>query len=350
MSQKQKRPGTTTPTDRIVAKVDERLNNIGKDKEQDPNRKTGSKYGKRKRARKNPKPKLNRKQGSRKDFNKETKTEEINMSIVKAAKYIIENHGKDVNEIANKYGDVDTLKLVASKCMATCLGGWKVSEQGLVSENTNMVLSKDSWVIAEDGSAKLENGFKFNYDWLYDLANVNPGSTITEDIDETEMDTDIFSDTLTNAAAILRKLSDKEIKKYVLNAAKEDEDVDIMNLRDIIEETGVNWKFIGAEVDGDKVNLFVRVKYTKDGTQEGVVEKKLSIEVKPSADVSYVEKEEITDDDVNLEFKPESEDLDLDIEKADIDIERPEDETEITPEDLPKEEEEEPIAGFDLEL
>ena len=42
-----KRPGTVSPTDHIVSKISERLNNIGKNKEKDPNRKTGSKFGKR---------------------------------------------------------------------------------------------------------------------------------------------------------------------------------------------------------------------------------------------------------------------------------------------------------------
>lgn len=339
MSAKQKHPGTTTPTDRIVAKIDERLNNIGKDKEKDPNRKTGSKYGKNKlknhkgrvrKARTDPRPKLQRRQGSRIDFR-----EGVVMDVINAVRYILENHGRKIDEVVSGYNNKELLSKMARKCMSTCLSGWQEAEHGLISDNTDLVLSRNSWEITEEGTARLRNGFKFDYDWLYDLSNAQ---LITEDIDETALDKDSFSDALSNAANLLRKLSDKEVKKYILNAAKEDEDVDLMNLKEVLEDTGVNWKFIGAEISGDKVNLLVRVRYTKDGTQEGVIEKKLSIEVKPGADVrDATSGDETSDKEVNLAF-PGGE--------SEGDIERPIMSNLKEKEDLP--EPEDIDAGLDL--
>jgi hypothetical protein len=303
-SNKQKRPGTTAPSRRIEDKIDERLKNLtnrhGTRKESNPNKKTGSKFGRRAGARKDPRPKLHRRPGSRYNF------EGVDMDkVVSAVKHIIEHHGEDIDQVLSSFDDKDLLRMAARKCMATCLSGWSKSENGIVSENTDMILSSNSWVIAEDGSAQLKNGFKLNYDWLYDLAN---SDTISEAVvvDDSEIDKDSFSDALSNASGLLRKMNDKEIKKYILNAAKNDEDVDVGNLKKILEETGVNWKFVGAEVENEKVNLLIKVRYSKDGTQEGVVEKKLSIEVKPSADVIDATKRERSGDEVDLAFQREA--------------------------------------------
>jgi len=265
---------------------------------------------------------------------------------VNTVRYILENHGKNVKKVMANCDDKEMLSKMAKKCMATCLSGWEVSGNNLVSENTDLVLSKNSWQIAEDGTALLEGGFKFDYDWLYSLSNAD---LIKEDVDmnETELDVDSFSDTLSNASNLLRKLSDKEVKKYILNAAKTDEDVDLVNLKEILEDTGVNWKFIGAEIDDEKINLLIRVRYTKDGTQEGVVEKKLSIEVKPTADVTDATGEVAQGDDneVNLTFSPEE-------ASEEVPVETPEaPETEEAPGlELPtrKSEIEDPEAGLDL--
>lgn len=372
MSSRQKRPGTTSPQERLEKAIDKRLNNAARDKKRRPNTKpkSGSKADRRRTHDPKQKVRLHRRPGNKKkiedhpdkpedksdkDEKKKDKKkikEGVRMDIVGAIRYILENHGQDVDQVVSNYNDKKALATVATKCMATCLSGWKETEFGLVSEHTDMVLSKNSWVVAEDGSAELENGFKFDYDWLYELSNAT--KTLTEavdSIDDQVRDQDAFSDTLTNAAALLRKLSDKEVKKYILNAAKQEDDVDVMNLKEVLENTGVNWKFVGAEVDGEKINLLIKVKYSTDGTQEGVVEKKLSIEVKPSiADVTETEK--ISDKELNLSFaqpyesepneseeKPETDD-----EREEIEIEG--EDLEIEP-DTELESEEEPEAGID---
>jgi hypothetical protein len=208
-----------------------------------------------------------------------------------AAKFIIENHGSPVDDVAQRHGNVPLLNEIANKLLATCMSGWQVDKGigALVSENTDLKLSTDSWTLEEDGSASLIHGPKFDYDWLYELATYNQ-KPLTEAMTlngggQGYVDPEVFGDALSNAADLVRKLNDKEVKKYILRAAQHDEDVDIRNLKQVLEDTGINWKFLGAEVDGDTINVFIRVKYSVDGTQSGVVEKKLSIEVKPSAEV-----------------------------------------------------------------
>jgi hypothetical protein len=301
--------GTTNPESAIKNKLRKikSKNAIG-DKEKDPNRKTGSKYGKRKRAKMDPKPHLNRKSAAKKSSKNKKDDSGVNemSDISNATRYLIENHGMPLHGVVASFNDPSLLSKVAQKCMTTCLSGWSSEDGFLVSENTDLQLSCDSWDIAEDGSAQLKNGFKFDYDWLYELSN----STISEDVDvineqieDQELDPDTFSDTLSNASSLLRKMSDKEVKKYILNAAQGGE-ININNLRKVLEETGVNWKFVGAEVDGDKINLSIKVKYSVDGTQDGVVEKKLSVEVKPSADVRE-EESDVGDDELDLGFGSE---------------------------------------------
>jgi len=337
---KQKRPGTTDPARRLRKKVDEKFEpqHIVGDKEADPNKKTGSKYGKENTHSGvgDRRPKMGKKHRRVRRKLKKKFKEGVDMdSIVDAVRHILENHGRDVKEVMAGFEDRELLSKMAKKCLSTCLPGWEQTENGLMSENTDLVLSDSSWELAEDGSAKLIGGFQFDYDWLYDLSNA---SLITEDIAaETVMDKDALADTLSNAANLLQKLSDKEVKKYILNAAREDEDVDIMNLKEVLEDTGVNWEFIGAEVSGDKVNLLIRVRYTVDGTQEGVVEKKLSIEVKSGADVKEAGESGLPDDEeVDLAF-PSSEGE----EESPIASRLPErrEESEIEPE-----------AGLDLEV
>jgi len=316
MSEKTKRPGTVSPEERIKKNIDKRLEAAGnKDRKPNTKPKSGSKADRRRTKDPSKRVRLNRRPGAKRTIkpeeDKDTQTEGVMMSnIVDTIKYIIENHGKNVSDVANNYGDKETLSKMAQKCMATCLSGWAESDGELVSENTNLVLSMGSWEIAEDGSAQLHGGFKFDYDWLYNLANANliKEDMDVDDVDEQEIDKDIFSDTLSNASNLLRKLSDKEIKKYVLNAVKSDEDVDVMNLKEILEDTGVKWKFVGAEIENEKINLIVRVRYTKDGTQEGVVEKKLSIEVKPIADVTDTTGDiESNENEIDLSFGAEKE-------------------------------------------
>jgi len=312
MSAKTKQPGTTSPDKRISKRKDKRLKEVretaigGDDRKPNKKPKSGSKADRRRTHSPEHKVRLNRRSGAKREVNVKDKhiKEGVKMDVVNTIKYIIENHGKNIKSVAGSFEDKEMLSKMAQKCMATCLSGWTESGNELVSENTNLVLSKDSWQIAEDGSAKLHGGFGFDYDWLYDLTNAD---LIREDIDidetETELDIDTFSDTLSNASNLLRKLSDKEIKKYVLNAVKSDEDVDLMNLKEVLEDSGVNWKFIGAEIIDEKINLLVRVRYTKDGTQEGVVEKKRSIEVKPIADVTDTTGDIGTDrDEIDLGF------------------------------------------------
>ena len=319
------RLGTTSPLRRITDAIDEKLSNLDKRsglrKESNPNKKTGSKFGKRLAARKDPKPKLHRR-------SKHKRLKGVDMNdVVSAIKYIIEHHELDIDDVIKNFtGNKEILSEAAKKCMLTCLNEWKETDNGIIAENFNMVLSKNSWKIAPDGSVQLINGFKFNYDWLYNLAN----SIITEDkMSELEyqyIDKDSFADTLTNAAGLLRKMTDKEIKKYILNAAKQGEKIDINHLKEILEETGVNWKFIGAEVDEDRINLLVRVKYSVDGTQEGVVDKKLKIEVKPSADVTEAS-DKSKSDELDLAFTSEN--------KVDLE-EEPETKHEIEVESKPK--------------
>jgi hypothetical protein len=315
-------PGTTSPAT-VINRIDKRLKNVGKvgkNDEEDPNKKTGSKFGKRKNARKNPLLGIgphrkkyskndengeNKKDKKDKEENKKLTKEDSNMTMIDAILFLIENH-KRGSHVLQSFPDQDMLTLTAKKCMSTCLKGWQIADEGLISENTDLILSKESWVILEDGSAALQDGFQFDYDWLYSVAN---STLITESsIPNSEIDTDMFADTLTNASSILRKLSDKEVKKYILNAAR-DEDTDIMNLKEILEETGINWKFTGAEIEDEKINLIINVRYSKDGTQEGVIQKKLSIEVKPSADVTERDSTTKEPNELDLSFnrKPEGE-------------------------------------------
>ena len=327
MSSRQKQPGTMNPEKRISKAIDKRLENPqNKDKKPNTKPKSGSKADRRRTKDPTKVGQLHRRPGNKKKI--KTKGELMD-DIIRVVQYIIENHGKNINTVMEHYKDKKMLSQVAQKCMSTCLSGWTETENGLVSENTNLVLSKKSWEIDEDGSAKVRNGFKFNYDWLYDLSN-NP---INEDIDAmgvVGIDKDSFSDTLSNASNLLRKLSDKEVKKYILNAAKGDEDVDLMNLKEILEDTGVNWDFAGSEINDDRINLFIKVRYTKDGTQEGVVEKKLSIEVKPTADVTDATDTGIErNKDIDLTFAPEipetesspEADLEAGLDDPDIDVE-----------------------------
>ena len=322
MSSKQKRPGTTSPMRRVTDAIDERLANLtkrsGTSKESNPNLKTGSKFGKKARGRRNPKPVLHRKPGNRQSFG-----EGVDMSnIVDTIRYIIENHGADPKEVLAQYHNRPMLVEAAKKCMASCLSGWERTEDGIVSENTNMILSPDSWRISDDGSVELVNGFRFDYDWLYSIA---ASDTIKEAVEApmSSVDKDQFADALSNASNLLRKLSDKEVKKYILNAAKNDENVDLMALKEVLEDTGVNFKFIGAEIDGDKINLLIKVRYSKDGTQEGVMEKKLSIEVKPSADVVDRTESDISKNEVDLDFQePPEPELEPELEpEPELDIE-----------------------------
>ena len=228
--------------------------------------------------------------------------------IERAIKFIIENHGSKIDNVISKVDDPELVSGIAKRLMQTCLSGWSLKEDKsfLVSNNTDLKLSTDSWTINESGTINLKNGFAFDFDWLYEFSNAC--KTLAEGInikDEDEMDKDSFADMLGNAANVVRKLNDKEVKKYILSAAKQDENIDTINLKNVLEETGINWKFVGADVDEDAVNVFIRVKYSSDGTQDGVVEKKLSIRVKPSADV----KEETTggsgEDKIDLDFGAE---------------------------------------------
>lgn len=305
---------TTSPARRI-RKVTEKLEPaiVLGDKESNPDTKTGSKKGKRKRGRVNPIPKLHRYHSKPKYYK-----EGVDMdSIVNAIHYILENHGKNVRQVINGYKDKETLSKMAKKCMATCLGGWEEVDGEIVSENTDLVLSKNSWAIAEDGSAMLKGGFKFDYDWLYNLSNASILNEEIDSIETSEIDKDSFSDTLSNASNLLRKLSDKEVKKYILNAAKSDEDIDLMNLKEVLEDTGVNWRFIGAEISGEKINLLIKVRYSKDGTQEGVIEKKLSVEVKPTADVTETSvNDEINNDDIDLAFPSSESESEMPMERS----------------------------------
>ena len=303
MSKQQKRPGTVSPLERLN-KISEKLNNITANDESNPNKKTGSKNGKRKRGRKDPRPKLHRKANRNLNKDKKPVEEDFTMDVIDAIKFLIENH-KCSSHALQSFPNQDVLKRTAKKCMATCFKGWELADDGLVSENTDLILSKESWMILEDGTAALQGGFQFDYDWLYNVVN---SSLITESISGEEIDSDMFADTLTNASAILRKLSDKEVKKYIRSAARS-EDTDVMNLKEILEETGINWKFIGAEIEDERINLIINVRYSKDGTQEGVIQKKLSIEVKPSADVTETDSTTKEPDELDLSFnrKPESE-------------------------------------------
>jgi len=238
-TKKTKQPGTVNPEKRVVRAIEDRLGYIGKNDEVIPNKKSTSlkKDGKPVSKKRSRTPKKDpgkirakhRRPGSKKSFEEGTDMSDV----IDAVKYLIENHGRNVRSILRGFQDKKLLSRIATKCMSTCLTGWKTSGADLISDNTNMVLSGQSWKVLEDGRAGLKNGFEFDYDWLYDVAN---GNVITEDIDETEVDVDTFSDTLSNASNLLRKLSDKEIKKYILNAAKNEEDVDMANLKEVLEE------------------------------------------------------------------------------------------------------------------
>ena len=299
MSARQKHPGTTSPAQRVVKRIAKRLDKLdahgGKQRLPDTKPKSGSKADRLRTKDPATQIRIHRKPGNKKKIE-----ENINMDLARAVQYLLENHKRDVRQTLQHCPDPQGLSEIAANLMSTCFAGWIQTDHGLISEHSELVLS-NNWALQKDGHVKLGNSFQFDYDWLYQIANYG---LLTEAIDDMETlpDQDAFADALANASGLLRKLSDKEVKKYVLNAAKSDENIDITNLKEILEDTGVNWKFVGGEISGETINLFIKVKYSADGTQGGVVEKKLGIEVKPSADVIETERSQ-PDDELDLSFQ-----------------------------------------------
>lgn len=227
------------------------------------------------------------------------------MKMKEAIEIILANHGDSIEQMLEESNDINAISLAARNLITTCLGGWSCQDNYMISQDNKIRLPANQWSLNEDSTITNKMGVSLNYDWLYDV--VQKTDKILCEENQKSIDKNLLADTLSNAASVVRRMSDNNVIKYVISAAKQDGTEDISKLRDVINDTGINWKITGADINGDKIYIHLKVKYSTDGTQKGVVGKNLEIEVRPSDIV----REEPSEEELNLEFetgKAESDD------------------------------------------
>lgn len=214
---------------------------------------------------------------------------------VKIIRSIIDNHKGDVHSVIESVDDVNELSKVAKNLMKTCLGGWSRSGDMLVSSDNTLQVHSQSFDLMEDTTLRPKRGVSLNYDWLYRLASAADHIVNEEEITYgsryQEFSIDRISDALSNASKVLKGLDDDQIKKYILEQEASEGDVNIRLLRDVLDDADKtpNWRLEKVKVEGSSVHIIIRVKYSRDGTEKGIVDKHLSIEIRPSHAVEEIE-------------------------------------------------------------
>lgn len=228
------------------------------------------------------------KRNRRKNKMNETKT---------ALKVILDNHNRDISSIIESVDDPSHIAATAKNLMKTCLGGWSYNDEqtSLLSGDKSLVVSASMFYLTEDSTIKPKNhNLELNYDWLYKLATaadqaINEESK-TYGTRYQEFNIDQISDALSNASKVLKSLNDEQIKQYILEYEANRGEANLKILKSVLEDADKtpNWRLEDVEIDGTMVHIIIRVKYTLDGTEKGVVDRKLSIEVRPSHAVEAI--------------------------------------------------------------
>jgi len=208
---------------------------------------------------------------------------------IRALELIVNNAGEDVNKVIQLCEDKEVLAGVARSLMMTCLQGWKLVDNAYVHDN-GLKFDANSFVLNEDTSLSPRIGISFDYDWLYDLATA--AETLTEAV-RSGIDPDKLTRVLSNTIDVLASLDDNKIKEYILEREKAAGKADIKLLQQVFKDKniGINWRLEkwgpGESTDEHPtVNLIIRVKYSTDGTINGLVEKILNVTIEPGQRVT----------------------------------------------------------------
>lgn len=205
------------------------------------------------------------------------------MSLEHVLATIVKRHGQTPSTVIEEAGDPTMVSTIAKQLMKTFMRGWKQEGNAFVYKD-GVTFPASSFQLREDTSLTPAT-MKLDFDWLYELASA--ADVVTEDSygsSVQDLDINRLADTLWNASKLLRSLSDNEVKKYILDrahAAGQNTKIISQSLDDV----GVNWRLENIKINGMVIDVIIRVKYSEDGTNNGVVEKTLSVEVRPGNEV-----------------------------------------------------------------
>jgi len=246
------------------------------------------------------------------------------VKMKEAVELIIKHAGGNIARAISEASDEcrKDLALIARSMVAISLKNWKEDGDYLISSvNESLRLCKDNWRLNEDTTISHKSGKVIDPDWLYNLAMVAEGKNknysmcwkcewvgSTDGLDKTnsgthkcpkckadlhesriaeENDPQSHGKNFSRAGSILNSLDNNTVMNYLEDAVSaEMNPQEASKQRAVWEETGINWRYISTDVSGDDIVIRLQVKYTTDGSQEGVKQKDLAIRVQSTPESS----------------------------------------------------------------
>jgi len=211
-----------------------------------------------------------------------------------AIEFIAKFHDQDISEAINSITDKKGLADLARRMMAINLGGWKQQDDKLVFGEGALSVSAANWNLHKAGTISPKSGRQISNDWLYNLSvlaeqedNTKTATADKPDNADTDKDVKLFGVNFARAGSILNTLDSNGVMNYLQDAVRGEHNTEeAERMRRIWETTGINWRFEDAKIQQGDIILIIKVKYSTDGTQEGVKERTLSIRVQPTPEAN----------------------------------------------------------------
>ncbi|MBD3407225.1 MAG: hypothetical protein GF411_13985 [Candidatus Lokiarchaeota archaeon] len=198
-----------------------------------------------------------------------------------AIKFIAKYHGQDVGQIIEQVEDRTALARLARKMMAINFRGWHKDGDQVVFGEGEVKLPSSQWAVTEDSRLKSNSETTIDNEWLYKLAILaeqDDKATIEQNNSKGSLDPKDVGSMLSKAGSILHGLDNNRVMNYLEDAIRSEKNTEeAAKQRSIWESTGINWRLEGVELLNDDVAMKLKVKYSSDGTQEGVTEKILTV-------------------------------------------------------------------------
>lgn len=198
-----------------------------------------------------------------------------------AIEFISKHHGEDINNIIEQVQDRCALAKLARKMMAVNFRGWRQDGDYMVFGEDEVKLPSSHWSITEDSRLKSKNKIAIDNEWLYKLAILaeqEEKESVSLGSDEGPLDPKDMGSIFSKAGSILYALDDNRVMNYLEDAIRSKENTEeASRQRSIWESTGINWRLEDVELLGNDVSMRLKVKYSSDGTQQGVSEKILTV-------------------------------------------------------------------------